>query len=95
MSTQRRIGTLGQKNLPFLLKTLLWDIVSKKLAEKAAWDFIEQKKPHFGISPLLPSFFIFASPLLSSPILVFSFCSPSLLSSHVLFLIHIFPLDYL
>jgi len=31
-------------------------VVSKKLAEKAAWDFIAQHKPHFDITTILPAF---------------------------------------
>jgi len=38
---------------------------SKKLAEKAAWDFLEQEKPHFDIVTILPPFLYgpFAHPI--------------------------------
>jgi NADPH-dependent methylglyoxal reductase len=29
---------------------------SKKLAEKAAWDFIESKKPHFSLTTVCPPY---------------------------------------
>jgi nucleoside-diphosphate-sugar epimerase len=35
---------------------------SKKLAEKAAWDFIEEKKPHFALTTILPPM-VFGPPL--------------------------------
>lgn len=34
---------------------------SKKLAEKAAWDFIENEKPHFSLTTLCPPF-VFGPP---------------------------------
>ena len=36
-------------------ETGAWYYTSKKLAEKAAWDFMEKEKPHFALATVIPS----------------------------------------